>query len=182
MIVTITGDPGAGKSTIGKRIAEKYGLKHFSAGDFVDDLARERGMTLMELSKEAEKGREIDEEIDRRTVKLAEEEKDFVIDSRLAWHFIPKSVKIYLRVDLDEGARRIFKESRQAEKENVSLEKTKENIGKRIASEVKRYKEYYGIDFRKPENFDVVIDTTDKTIEEVFEKACEAIEDYKGVS
>ena len=52
MIITISGTPGSGKSTVAKMIATKLGFKHYSTGDFMRQMAKERGISLEELSKE----------------------------------------------------------------------------------------------------------------------------------
>ena len=166
MKITVSGLPGSGKSTVGKALAANLKLKHLSAGDFMREMAKERGISLLELSKIAEKDSSIDDEIDKRTAELAKKEKNFVMDSRLAWHFIPDSIKIFLTVSLDEGARRIFNDLRPEEKENSSLERVKENIETREKSEQLRYKKYYNIDYADSKNYDIVVDTTKLTPEE----------------
>lgn len=175
MIITISGDPGSGKSTIAKAIAKHFGLKHYSAGDFVRDLAKEKGITLLELCALAEKNPKIDQEIDLRNKTLAEKEDDFVIDSRLAWHFMPDSIKIYLKCDATEAAKRVFPRKQKGDEENITLEKTKENIIKREQSEIERYQNYYGINLKDKSNYDLVLDTTNHTKEEVIKKVLEWI-------
>lgn len=166
----ISGTPGSGKSTVAKELARELGFKHYSAGDFMRQMAKERGVSLLELSKRAEKDKSIDKEIDRRTQKLAEEEDDFVIDSRLAFHFIPRAFKVFLKVDSDVAAQRIYKDieenKREQEREFASQEHVRKGIEKRMASEKQRYEEYYGIDFLKESHYDLVLDTEGKTIEE----------------
>lgn len=179
MIITISGDPGSGKSTVAKAIAEKLKLKHISAGDFMRELAAEKKMTILELVKIAEKDPAIDKEIDERTKKLAEKD-NFIIDSRLAWNFIPKSLKIYLKCSTDEAAKRIFAQKRGGiEAENITLEQTKANVIAREQSEIKRYKKYYGIDFKKEENYDFVLDTTKLTIPEAIEEVLEYVNEKR---
>ena len=176
MIITISGDLGSGKSTVANAIAEKFKLKHYSAGDFMREMAEEKGITLLELSKLAEKNPAVDKEIDERNKTLAEKEQNFVIDSRLAWHFIPNSLKIYLKCDVDEAAKRIFPRKQKGDDENISLEKTKENIIRREKSEIQRYKDYYGIDLKDESNYDFLLDTTKCKKEEVIKKVLEWIE------
>ena len=96
MIITVGGKAGAGKSTAAKNIAKKFGLKHYSSGDFMRQLAKERNITLLELSKLAEKDGSIDTEIDNRQIELGKKEDNFVIDGRLSAYFIPNSIKIFL--------------------------------------------------------------------------------------
>ena len=46
MIITISGLPGAGKSTVGRLVAEHFKLKHYSVGDLMRQLAKEKKMSL----------------------------------------------------------------------------------------------------------------------------------------
>jgi len=175
MIITITGYPGSGKSTLGKGIAKALGLKHYSAGDFWREIAKEKGLTPTELNRLAEKDKSIDRMVDERTVQLAKKERDFVMDSRLAWHFIPNSLKIFVKVDLKKAAARVFKDMRQDEKEHSSLQKTFENLVKRKSLEVERWKTVYDLDYLDEKNYDIVVDTSGSGIEETREKVLKEI-------
>ena len=156
MIITINGKPGAGKSTVSTLLAKKLHLRHYSIGDFMRELALDRGISLLELSKLAEKDKEIDKILDNRQKKLAKKD-NFVIDSRLGFYFIPNSLKIFLECDLDTSAKRIFNQQRQSEKENVTLATTKKNIKKRMDLEKIRYKKYYNLNCYDLKNYDYVI-------------------------
>jgi CMP/dCMP kinase len=166
MIITISGTPGSGKSTAGKTLAAKLGFKHYSAGDFMREIAAKKGVTLNELGKLAEKDHSIDEELDKRTAKLGKDQDDFVMDSRLAYHFIPGSFKVFLEVSDTEAAKRIFgdsqvkKQGRVVEKENTTFEATLKSISERKVSEQVRYKNYYNLDPYDRSQYDLVIDTT----------------------
>ena len=160
MIITIAGNAGSGKSTAARLVAEKLKFRHYSVGDLMRQIARKRKLTLLQVSKLAEKSRDIDEELDDMQAELGRFERNFVLDSRLGWHFIPKSFKVFLKVDLKEGARRIFDDRRKGEEENKSLKETIENIKKRKASELKRYKKYYNLNPYSRKHYDLVIDTT----------------------
>ena len=177
MIVTVSGLPGSGKSTLAKSLAKSLGFRHYSSGDFWRQIAKEKGISILELNKLAEKNPALDRELDNRTVRLAEKEDNFVIDSRMAWHFIPKSVKIFAHVDLKEAARRVFMDKRQ-EKENTSIEETLKSMEKRTESERERYKKLYGADYTDRKNYDLVIDTTKTSPEQALEKALEFVKQY----
>jgi cytidylate kinase len=179
MIVTISGDPGSGKSTVAKAVAKEFNLKHFSAGDFMREMAESRGISLMELTKLADSDVFIDREIDERTKHLAQKD-NFVIDSRLAFHFIPKAVKIFLKVDPKIAAKRIWKDfaamKRHTEKQFESENDVLDSILKRQKSEVERYRKYYGIDnFLDAKHYDIVIDTTNLTQEASIQKVLEFV-------
>lgn len=181
MKITISGMIGAGKSTVAKELAKKLNYQHFSSGDFMRQLAKERGITLDEISKIAETNKSIDEEIDKRQVKFGKEKNNFVIDGRISWYFIPDSVKIYLDVSEEEAANRIWKdkhENRKNEGFNTKEELIKK-IKERKASESKRYIKYYNIDHHNKKNYDIVIDTNNKPIQKVVEELLEKIKTIK---
>ncbi len=167
MIVTISGRPGSGKSAVAARVANALGVRHVSAGDFMREMAEERGMSILELSRSAEEGDEIDREIDARTTRLADEGSDFVMDARLGWHFAPRSVKVFLEVRPEVAAERIYGARRGSEHENVGLDETLAAIRRRTESEKKRYLSYYGLDYTDHSHYDLVVDTSDKTIDRV---------------
>ena len=181
MIITISGVPGSGKSTVAKLVAQRLGFRHYSAGDFMREIAAKRHLSLLEISKKAEKDLSIDRELDERTGKLGKEEDDFVMDSRLAYHFIPKSFKVFLMADEKAAAKRIFgdvkskKKGRNVEKESVTLAATVAAIRKRKESERLRYKKYYGLNPYDEKQYDLVVDTTKKTPEKVVAKVIEAV-------
>ncbi|MBY6294279.1 AAA family ATPase [Nanohaloarchaea archaeon H01] len=159
IVVTVDGPSGSGKGTLGKYIAEKLGIKHFSAGDFFRSIAEDRGITHTELAEIADK--ETDIEVDRRTLEKGLEES-CVIDGRLpSWVLGDYSdLKVYLTADLEERARRI------AEREDKDIEKVEEETRKRDEENRRRYSEYYGIDTENLDIYDLVIDNTEISIEE----------------
>lgn len=169
MIVSIAGRPGSGKSTVARALAARLGLDHVSAGDFMREMAVEHGVSVLEFGAIAEQDPEIDRAIDGRSRTMGESADDFIIDARLAWYFIPHSIKVFLDVSLEVAAVRIFGDHRGSETENVDLVATMRNIERRAASESKRYDDYYGIDYLDPSNYDLVIDTSALDVDEVVE-------------
>ena len=173
-IITIGGKPGSGKSTVAKLLAKKLNYGHYSSGNFMRDLAEERKISLLELSRIAEKNKSIDQEIDERQIELGRKEDNFVIDARLGFHFIPNSIKIYLDADFEERAKRILADKIRKE-QNIDLQSTKENMKTREESEKKRYKGYYDIDPNDQGYYDLIIDTTSLTPEQAVDKILEFI-------
>lgn len=166
MIITISGKPGTGKSSVAKRLAEKLHLKHYSTGDLMRQMTVERKMSLIQLSELAQKDPSIDRELDERQKKLGKTEDNFIIDARIAFHFIPQSIKIFCDANIDIAAQRVFKSKRNEEK-LPSVEATKKELIKRIESEKGRYKKYYGVDYYDMKNYDLVIDTDGVTVEDM---------------
>ena len=98
---------------------------------------------------------------------MGEEHDDFVMDARLAWHFIPQSIKMFLDVGLEVAAARIFGDRRGSEVENVDLVATRAAVQSRLESESSRYRDYYGIDWLDPRHFDLTVDTSSLSVSEV---------------
>ncbi len=180
MIITISGSPGSGKSTVAGLVAAKFGFRHYSAGDLMREIAEKRGVSLLEISRIAENDPSIDRELDKRTSALGTENNDFVMDSRLAYHFIPDSFKVFLTVDEKEAASRIFGDvktkakGRKVEMESTTLAATLKAVNERKKSEQQRYRKYYGIDPYDAGQYDLVIDTTKSTPEKVAETIVKA--------
>jgi CMP/dCMP kinase len=174
MIITISGSAGSGKSTVAKYIADKLDLTHYSNGDLMRQMAKEKGVSILELNKLSENDKTIDKELDERQIRLGKDDDNFVIDSRLGFHFIPNSFKVFLKADLRVRAERIFGDQR-SEEHNTDVMHTIENIEKRQESEKLRYKELYNVDYTDEANFDLIVNTTDKTIDEVGEEVLKAV-------
>ncbi|MBI5065562.1 cytidylate kinase family protein [Candidatus Woesearchaeota archaeon] len=178
MKITISGDVGSGKSSVAKLIAEKYKLKHYSAGDFARKLAKKKRITILELSKKAEQDKEIDKEIDASSKELANKD-NFILDGRMGFFFIPNSTKIFLKTKPEIAAKRIFKQKRKEEKEDVSLKETIKAVKRRSSSERKRYEKYYNLDYTNKKHYDLVIDTGNKTIKETLEEIVKYFKEHK---
>ena len=179
-IITIAGSLGSGKSSTAKKLSEILNYKHFSTGDFMRSIADERGVPLTELNKMAENDNSIDKILDDRNVEVGKM-TDVVLDSRLGFHFIPESFKVYLELDPDVASERILHDknfnpnrNKEASGSFDTPESIKEKINFRLESERKRYKELYGIeDNTARENFDLVINTEKIPLEEVCKKITE---------
>ena len=161
-IITIAGSPGSGKSSTAKAIACTLGYRHFSSGDLFRQLAVDRGESIEAMNVSAEVQRDIDLKVDNLLQEKYRQEEKLVIDSRMAWSWMPYSFKVFLMLDLDTAAERIFnhlqEEGRMSEQGN-SVQEVRTSIDRRFASEQKRYNALYGVNPTDPLNFDVVINT-----------------------
>lgn len=163
-IITISGKPGSGKSSTADKVAELLGYTRYSAGEQVRTYVRKHKMTLAEFNKMAEKDHSFDHNIDDELRKLREQ-KDVVIDSRLGFYWIPESFKVYLDLDFDVAAVRIFRDldlnSGRMESGEVAHSATDvvRNVKARMDNERHRYQTLYGINPYDMSHFDLVIDT-----------------------
>lgn len=129
-------------------------------------MAESRGMTIIEFGKIAEKDRRIDDEVDLWQKNLGEAEDNFIIDGHMSFHFIPHSFKVFIDADIETRARRIFNDKARKEK-NITFEDALSNVKKREASEKIRYMKYYGKDPYEHRHYDLVVDSTSITPEQV---------------
>lgn len=170
MRITISGKAGSGKSTVAKLLSEKLNLKHYSIGDLMRAMAIEKGISLLEVNKMAEKDISIDSELDDKLKELGRTKDNFVVDGRLTAFFIPNAeIRVFLDADDKTRASRILNENRNQE-ESRNIKDTMINIKNREESEKKRYKKFYGIDYLDKKLYNLIIDTTNLTPIQVVEE------------
>lgn len=179
MKITISGLPGAGKGTLIKRLGEEYKLPAFSVGGLRRKYAQKQGMSIAEFNELGEKNSITDIQADEYQKEWAKENQNFILDGRLSYFFIPESIKIFLTVEKIEGAKRIQEAARESEISQPTLEEMINLNKRRCESDIKRYKTIYNIeDCYKEDNFDVILDTTHRTPDEVFKLVKKKILDY----
>jgi CMP/dCMP kinase len=159
VLITVAGQIGSGKTEVCNEIGRRTGWRVISAGVIVRSMAAERGMSVLEFNEYAKTHKEIDREIDGYLASLDRTPESLVIDSRLAWHFLPDSYKVYLVVDPAVGAERVFRASRAGEN-HASRETASLDIAERQRLEQERFFSLYSVNPGNWRNYDLVIDTT----------------------
>jgi len=173
MIITVSGPPGSGKSTLSKTIADHFGLTLISSGDVFRSMAEERGVSMEEFGQIAESDPDIDKEIDKRQMELSKQVGDFLFEGRLSGWFIEADLKIMLKTDLEVRARRI------SLRESISMEKAMHETLVRQQSEAKRYKDYYNIAITDLTPYDLVMESSVWDQEATVKIAITAIDSMK---
>ncbi len=181
MIISLSGAQGSGKSTIAQMLAVKLNWPRYYVGGFRREAAKARGLTLAQYNALGEEDFSTDREFDEFQKKLGETKDNFIIEGRTSWYFIPHSVKIYLDVNPDEGAKRIFSHLQQKndrnEDENLdSWQAVKASNERRLASDNLRYQKYYGFNVHEHKHYDFCLDTSSLSIDEVFDVVWKFIE------
>ena len=167
-IISIGGDPASGKGAVSRVLSEKLDYTIYRNGEYFRKLAKEHNMNVTDFNIYVESHPEIDRAIENSASLYAKNHNNFIIDARLGFYAVPESFKIYLKVDIDEAARRAFNDNLRKETELFgSIMEQKEDLLKRKNLETERYKKLYGVDKTDDKNYDLVIDTSDKTVEEV---------------
>lgn len=175
--ISLAGDLGSGKSTVGDVLTKKYSLEKVSIGVMLRDLATEYGMDVTEFNKYMETHPEIDNEVDNKLKSYENIDGNFLFDSRLAWNFVPSSFSVYMKADIKTSAERILNAGRSTET-YADLDHAIEQLKKRRESESMRYKTLYGVDILDMNNYDFVIETDNKTVSQVAEEIITAFENW----
>lgn len=176
--ISLAGDLGSGKSTVSAILLERLGATYYSTGAICRAIAASHGMTIVEMNKYMETHPEIDHEIDDGLRALSDKNENMVIDSRMAWHFVKDTFRVYMTTELEESAKRILRANREGDHAS-SLEEMAEEIRARKASERMRYREQYGVDCKDLSNYDLVVDSTYASPEEVAEHILSAFDEWR---
>lgn len=177
--ITISGELGSGKTVLSKLLCEKMDFKIISVGGIQRELAEKYGMTTLEFNQYMETHPEIDIDCDKKVVEYGLMDANLILDSRLAWHFVPHAFKIHLIVDINTAGTRIFNDKVRKNEQNNDLQDTINKINSRKASERKRFKEQYGLDIDNFDNYDLVIDSSHITPENLANFVIDKLEKWK---
>lgn len=190
-IITIGGDAGSGKSTVALALALKTGYTRFSAGY----IQRERCKDLKHNPKKldlqafmAQLTPQQDLDIEEEMKQAARKKDHLIMEGRLAFSWVPHEkpvLKVFLCVNPEIGAQRIFQQKRQSsvrseEKVDATAEETIQDNEKRKNAEIERYGRVYGLNPYDMKHYDLVIDTSYQTPEEVAEQILSAANLDKG--
>lgn len=178
-IITISGMLGAGKSTTAKQLAEELGYLHFSSGDLMRAIGKEHGIDdIRQVNLENEKDHKFDYLVDERLRQIGKNENEIIIDSRMAWHWIPGAFKVFLDISLDDAVPRIMAsispERRTTEHIPDDPKEYKKLLKERMDSENRRYYKLYGVDLYDLSQYDLVIDTRNNPFDAVVEEVLTA--------
>jgi cytidylate kinase len=152
MIITISGAPGTGTTTLARALAAELGVRWVNSGELFRKIASEKNISVKEMNRLAEKGPEIDYQIDDAQKALAREGPG-IFEGRLSGHLLAADLKVLLKTDLRARAERV------ARREAKLLEDAMQETRSREESEARRYKKYYNIDINDFSVYDLVVDT-----------------------
>jgi len=168
---------GCGKSTVAKRLAEKYGLRYVSGGSALKKLAIEACYKPKETGwwesaegrrflKQRAKDPAFDKKVDEKLLRLARR-GNIVLDSWTMPWLYKGGFKIWLEASPNARARRLAKRDAITQREALKAVQEKDSMTKMI------YKDLYGFDLGTDFSpFDLILDANDLNADEVFDTLC----------
>ncbi len=163
MQVTIAGEPGAGSTTIAKKLAKKTGYKLITTGEIVKQIAKKQNKTIEQLWQEQDKNpkkeKQFNNKINKQQKEQAKKYKNVIINGKLSAYNNPKAeLKILLTADIKTRAKRTAKRDKR------TIKKQQQELEKREKEERTNWKKMYKFDYVKDKNkYDMIIDTTNLT-------------------
>ena len=167
--ITLSGELGSGKSTVANYLISKMPFKIVSAGLLFRQLAAKHGMSAKEFNEFIENDPKYDHYVDDTMAELGRTDEKIIFDSRMAWHFVPSSFKIYLYVDVDTATERIFNDKGRVSESYTDKETARQEIIDRRKSELLRYQNFYHCNLDDYSNYDLIVDTSHASRDEVNE-------------
>jgi predicted cytidylate kinase len=157
LLITISGLPGSGTTTVSRLVADALELARVPGGEVFRQLAAEAGMSLAEFGVLAQSRPEIDRELDDRLEAHARE-GGCVIESRLAGWIATRAglLAVQVWVECDEQVRA----ERVAARDGTTPEQALADNAARSDLERARYRAVYEIDLDDRSTYDLVLDST----------------------
>jgi len=171
---------GTGKSTLSKKLAEKYHLSCYSGGDALKELANAEGYDAsrqgwwespegLNFLSERVKDPKFDKEVDSKLIEYANKGNVLLDSWTMPW-LVKDGFKIWLSASIEKRAARVAERDKITFDEALKVLKEKEDRTKAI------YKNLYGFSLDEDlAPFDLVLDTDNLSADEVFEVLCKVI-------
>ena len=180
MLITLWWKAGSGKWTVSKLLSKELGYEIISVWDMKRKLAADMWINIIDFNKmwdNPENAKEFDLKYEeyQKNLKLTD---NIILDSRLWFYVQPKAFKILLDVDEEIAWERIFNAERATDKHKTKKHAIDE-VKERNSSDEARYQKLYNVDLWNPNNYNLVIDTSERTPEEVLQIILNEFRAYK---
>jgi CMP/dCMP kinase len=162
MLITISGTPGSGKTTVARLLSRRLGVPHVYAGDLYRREAAARGVSLEEFNRLSERDHSIDRQLDAQMAEYARR-GNAILEGRLA-AFVARqegvdALKVFLAASDAVRAQRV------AQREGKDWQQVLEQNRTRQRSDAMRYQDIYGFDLSDTSIYDLVLHSDAQTPE-----------------
>jgi len=177
VIICISGMTGSGKSTVAKRLAEKYGLGYFSGGNALKTLAKEEGYDSeargwwestegLSFLQQRMGNPIFDKKIDEKLLEL-EAEGNVVLDCWTIPWLLDEGFKVWLEGSPEVRAKRVVS------RDLISNEEALKALTEKDARTRQIYKKLYGFNLGQDLTpFNLVLSTDGLDPDDVFYAVC----------
>ncbi len=162
MLITISGLPGSGKTTVARLLSRYLGVPHIYAGDLYRREAEERSLSLPEFNRLAEEDHSIDRALDAKMAEYARR-GGVVLEGRLAAFIAIEEHADALKVWLTASEK--VRAQRVSQRENSNAMQVLRENEARQHSDAKRYQEIYGFDLNDTSIYDLTLNSDDQSPE-----------------
>ena len=179
-VICISGLAGTGKSTLSKKIAEKYQLKYFSGGDALKDIAQQQGYKIsgqgwwespvgIDFLKKRASDPKFDKAVDEKMLEYAAQGNVLLDSWTMPW-LLKDGFKIWLEASFENRATRV------AERDKITYEEAIKMLQEKEARTKAIYRKLYGFVLGEDmAPFDFILDTNNLNADEVFSVLCKVI-------
>ena len=171
-VITLSGMPGSGTTTAARLVAEATGFRYVNTGEIFRLMAQERGMTVNEFGKAANQNPEIDRELDARQVDIVRQ-GEILLEGRLAGYMVKDAgvdcLAVWLQAPLEVRVRRVSGRDELDFNQALKLDLEREH------DEQQRFLEFYGFDLTQTSVYDLVLDSSVMSPEEIAEAIVDAL-------
>lgn len=167
MLITISGLPGSGKTTVARLLSQRLGVPHVYAGDLYRKEAEARGLSLAAFIQLSERDHSIDRTLDAKMAAYARR-GGVVLEGRLAGYIAvhegADALKVWLTASAEVCAQRV------SQREGADREQVRQSNAERQRSDAKRYREIYGFDLDDTSIYDLIVHSDHDTPEALAEQ------------
>lgn len=168
--ITISGKICTGKTTLLKSLEKQLNWPVFMTGKLFREYVAKNKLDLEQVEEQND---DLTKKIDYQVRDMIYKEGNLIVDgwmSGIMAHDQPNVLKILLTCK-DETRYKRF-----SDRENINFDEAKKRVEERQSNWLNKLEKIYGRnDFMDPKNYDLIIDTTDISSQEVLEKVIRKI-------
>ena len=175
-VVTISGLPGSGTSSVCELLSKQTGWHRLNAGKIFRQLAEADEISLSELGRRAQKDPDVDRRLDASMIRATRTPSGgLILEGRLTGWMVTKAevaaLKVWIHADISVRAQRVGCRDGQA------IEQATKGVVERERCEIVRYKQHHSIDIADLSIYDMIIDSEFQTVEHISRLILQRISD-----